>query len=155
MGSYRTEGRQDEVLHIPTGRSVLSRNATYTQSPIVKSEFSCYGCRHLPSWLDIARLKTKTQKIFTAKATEFHKRRPIFLYAAVRWHSGAQLFILSGDDPRNCSIPARKSCARLPAFSSSSGYDATSMNDVAAALKLSKGGLYHHFQSKDEILFEI
>ena len=35
------------------------------------------------------------------------------------------------------------------------GYDATSMNDVAAALKLSKGGLYHHFQSKVEILFEI
>ena len=35
------------------------------------------------------------------------------------------------------------------------GYDATSMNDVAAALKLSKGGLYHHFQSKDEILFRI
>jgi TetR/AcrR family transcriptional regulator, cholesterol catabolism regulator len=35
------------------------------------------------------------------------------------------------------------------------GYDATSMNDVAAALKLSKGGLYHHFQSKDEMLFHI
>src|SRR3989442_11657741 len=35
------------------------------------------------------------------------------------------------------------------------GYDATSMNDVAAALKLSKGGLYHHFQGKDEILFHI
>ncbi len=35
------------------------------------------------------------------------------------------------------------------------GYDATSMNDVASALKLSKGGLYHHFQSKDEILYEI
>jgi len=35
------------------------------------------------------------------------------------------------------------------------GYDATSMNDVAAALKLSKGGLYHHFQSKDEILLHI
>src|SRR5438309_11573061 len=35
------------------------------------------------------------------------------------------------------------------------GYDATSMNYVAAALKLSKGGLYHHFQSKDEILFHI
>ena len=35
------------------------------------------------------------------------------------------------------------------------GYDATSMNDVAGALKLSKGGLYHHFQGKDEILFEI
>ena len=35
------------------------------------------------------------------------------------------------------------------------GYDATSMNDVAAALRLSKGGLYHHFQSKDEILFHM
>jgi TetR/AcrR family transcriptional regulator, cholesterol catabolism regulator len=35
------------------------------------------------------------------------------------------------------------------------GYHATSMNDVAAALKLSKGGLYHYFQSKDEILFEL
>jgi AcrR family transcriptional regulator len=35
------------------------------------------------------------------------------------------------------------------------GYDATSMNDVAAALRLSKGGLYHHFESKDEILFNI
>jgi AcrR family transcriptional regulator len=35
------------------------------------------------------------------------------------------------------------------------GYDATSMSDVAAALKLSKGGLYHHFQSKDEILFNL
>jgi AcrR family transcriptional regulator len=29
------------------------------------------------------------------------------------------------------------------------------MNDLAAALDLSKGALYHHFQSKDEILFHI
>src|SRR6202011_150926 len=35
------------------------------------------------------------------------------------------------------------------------GYDATSMSDVAAALKLSKVALYHHVQSKDEILCEI
>jgi AcrR family transcriptional regulator len=35
------------------------------------------------------------------------------------------------------------------------GYDATSMNDIAAALRLSKGGLYHHFQSKDDILFNL
>jgi AcrR family transcriptional regulator len=35
------------------------------------------------------------------------------------------------------------------------GYDATSMNDIAAALGLSKGGLYHHFQSKNEILFDL
>src|ERR1017187_4454365 len=35
------------------------------------------------------------------------------------------------------------------------GFGATSMNDLAAPPKLSKGVLYHHFQSKDEILFEI
>jgi TetR/AcrR family transcriptional regulator, cholesterol catabolism regulator len=35
------------------------------------------------------------------------------------------------------------------------GYDGTSMNDIAAALKLSKGGLYHYFQGKDEILFNL
>ena len=35
------------------------------------------------------------------------------------------------------------------------GYDAASMNDLASALDLSKGALYHHFQSKDEILFHI
>lgn len=35
------------------------------------------------------------------------------------------------------------------------GYDATSMSDVATALNLSKGGLYHHFQSKDDILFHL
>jgi TetR/AcrR family transcriptional regulator, cholesterol catabolism regulator len=35
------------------------------------------------------------------------------------------------------------------------GYDATSMADVAAALKFSKGGLYHHFESKHVILFNL
>lgn len=35
------------------------------------------------------------------------------------------------------------------------GYDATSMQDVASALNLSKAALYHHFESKDEILFQI
>ncbi len=35
------------------------------------------------------------------------------------------------------------------------GYEATSMQDVASALNVSKGALYHHFQSKDEILFDI
>lgn len=35
------------------------------------------------------------------------------------------------------------------------GYDATSMSDVAAAHGFSKGTLYHHFRSKDEILFHI
>lgn len=33
------------------------------------------------------------------------------------------------------------------------GFLETNMNDIAAAAKLSKGGLYHYFSSKDEILF--
>src|SRR3981189_2696285 len=58
--------------------------------------------------------------------------------------------------PREATIHSRQELVRAAArFFQQRGYDATSMNDVAAALKLSKGGLYHHFQSKDEILFEI
>ena len=58
--------------------------------------------------------------------------------------------------PRETIIDSRQEILRTAArLFQQRGYDATSMNDVAAALKLSKGGLYHHFQSKDEILFEI
>jgi TetR/AcrR family transcriptional regulator, cholesterol catabolism regulator len=57
---------------------------------------------------------------------------------------------------REAPIDSRQEILRTAArLFQQRGYDATSMNDVAAALKLSKGGLYHHFQSKDEILFEI
>ncbi len=58
--------------------------------------------------------------------------------------------------PREPLVDSRQEILRTAArLFQQRGYDATSMNDVAAALKLSKGGLYHHFQSKDEILFEI
>lgn len=58
--------------------------------------------------------------------------------------------------PRETVLGSRQEILRTAArLFQQRGYDATSMNDVAAALKLSKGGLYHHFQSKDEILFEI
>ena len=58
--------------------------------------------------------------------------------------------------PRETALDPRQEILRTAArLFQQRGYDATSMNDVAAALKLSKGGLYHHFQSKDEILFEI
>ncbi len=71
-----------------------------------------------------------------------------------------------GIPPRNCLpcqpmtretvVDSRQEILRTAArLFQQRGYDATSMNDVAAALKLSKGGLYHHFQSKDEILYEI
>ena len=35
------------------------------------------------------------------------------------------------------------------------GYLETSMNDIAAKAKMSKGGVYHYFTSKDEILYFI
>lgn len=57
---------------------------------------------------------------------------------------------------REAAIEPRQEILRAAArLFQQQGYDATSMNNVAAALKLSKGGLYHHFQSKDEILFHI
>jgi AcrR family transcriptional regulator len=35
------------------------------------------------------------------------------------------------------------------------GYDKTSIRDISRALNLSKPGIYHHFASKQEILFDI
>ena len=35
------------------------------------------------------------------------------------------------------------------------GFDATSVSDVARALGLTKAGLYHHFESKEALLYEI
>jgi AcrR family transcriptional regulator len=35
------------------------------------------------------------------------------------------------------------------------GFDATSVSDIARALGLTKAGLYHHFESKEALLFEI
>jgi TetR/AcrR family transcriptional regulator, cholesterol catabolism regulator len=58
--------------------------------------------------------------------------------------------------PRESTTEPRQEILRAAArLFQQQGYDATSMNDVAASLKLSKGGLYHHFQSKDEILFDL
>lgn len=37
----------------------------------------------------------------------------------------------------------------------SKGYHATSLADIAAAVGVLKGSLYHHIESKDELLFEI
>lgn len=58
--------------------------------------------------------------------------------------------------PRETTTDSRQEILRTAArLFQQQGYDGTSMNDVAAALRLSKGGLYHHFQSKDEILFNL
>src|SRR5438874_11691743 len=58
--------------------------------------------------------------------------------------------------PRETTADPRQEILRTSArLFQQQGYDGTSMNDVASALRLSKGGLYHHFQSKDEILLEL
>jgi AcrR family transcriptional regulator len=68
----------------------------------------------------------------------------------------AVLVILSPAMPRELVTDSRQDILRTSArLFRERGYDATSMNDISAALKLSKGGLYHHFRSKDEILFHI
>src|SRR6516165_9041686 len=72
------------------------------------------------------------------------------------WFSGIPCIFCLGGMTRDTTIDSRQEILRTAArLFQQQGYDATSMNDVAAALKLSKGGLYHHFQSKDEILFHI
>src|SRR5881398_1767050 len=64
--------------------------------------------------------------------------------------------ILSRRMPRELTTSSRQEILHTAArLFREQGYDATSMNDISAALKLSKGGLYHHFRSKDEILFHI
>jgi AcrR family transcriptional regulator len=71
------------------------------------------------------------------------------------WHSALRLVTMSGMT-REAVTDSRQEILRTAArLFQQRGYDATSMNDVAATLKLSKGGLYHHFQSKDEILFHL
>src|SRR5213593_1938228 len=35
------------------------------------------------------------------------------------------------------------------------GYDATSVSDIARTLGITKAGLYHYFESKEALLFEI
>src|SRR6267154_5989610 len=35
------------------------------------------------------------------------------------------------------------------------GYEATSMNDIADAVGLTKAGMYHYIQGKEHLLFEI
>lgn len=37
----------------------------------------------------------------------------------------------------------------------SKGYDATSMDDIAKKAKTTKGGLYHHFSSKEELFADV
>src|SRR5215471_7143191 len=59
--------------------------------------------------------------------------------------------------PRIRKIDARRArmCRTAAQLFRDRGYDATSVSDVARALGLTKAGLYHHFESKEALLFEI
>jgi len=46
-------------------------------------------------------------------------------------------------------------CRTAAAIFRDRGYDATSVSDVARALGITKAGLYHYFESKEALLFEI
>ncbi len=91
------------------------------------------------------------------RGQEFPGGQPAVLGASGRanWQSSA-LRISCPPMTREPATDSRQEILRTAArLFQEQGYDATSMSDVAGALKLSKGGLYHHFQSKDEILFHL
>src|SRR5258706_16268517 len=54
-------------------------------------------------------------------------------------------------------LPSRRAeiCRTAAALFRDRGFDATSVSDVARALGLTKAGLYHYFESKEALLFEI
>jgi len=49
----------------------------------------------------------------------------------------------------------REICSAAARVFYEKGYDGASMQDIAAAVGLTKAGLYHHVGSKDRLLFEI
>ena len=55
------------------------------------------------------------------------------------------------------SVPSRRVeiCRTAAQIFRDCGYDATSVSDVARALGMTKAGLYHYFDSKEALLFEI
>src|SRR5262250_3152022 len=54
-------------------------------------------------------------------------------------------------------LPSRRAeiCRTAAQLFRDRGFDATSVSDVARALGLTKAGLYHHFESKETLLYEI
>src|SRR6186713_2556250 len=54
-------------------------------------------------------------------------------------------------------MPTRRAeiCRTAAQIFQERGYDATSVSDIARALGITKAGLYHYFESKEALLFEI
>ncbi|HZR22836.1 MAG TPA: TetR/AcrR family transcriptional regulator [Vicinamibacterales bacterium] len=62
-----------------------------------------------------------------------------------------------GTQPRRRQTDSRRAamCRTAAQLFRDRGFDATSVSEVARALGLTKAGLYHHFESKEALLFEI
>ena len=61
-------------------------------------------------------------------------------------------FKLSASDETNRLAEIYRAAASLIC---EKGYDATSMNDIAEAVGLTKAGIYHHIEGKKDLLFRI
>ena len=59
-------------------------------------------------------------------------------------------FKLSASDETNRLAEIYRAAASLIC---EKGYDATSMNDIAEAVGLTKAGIYHHIEGKKDLLF--
>ncbi|HEU5270803.1 MAG TPA: TetR/AcrR family transcriptional regulator [Jatrophihabitans sp.] len=57
-------------------------------------------------------------------------------------------------EPASTDTRSRIVAAAVALFAEQ-GYDATSVNQVVARAGVAKGALYHHFQSKDDLLYEV
>src|SRR5438552_1084243 len=59
--------------------------------------------------------------------------------------------------PLTSSVESRRTdmCRTAAQLFRDRGFDATSVSDVARALGMTKAGLYHYFDSKEALLFEI
>jgi len=62
---------------------------------------------------------------------------------------------LPADRPRVASARRREIYLHASRLFVEKGYEATSMSDIAAAVKITKAGLYHFVEGKEELLFTI
>ncbi|MBX3485125.1 TetR/AcrR family transcriptional regulator [Phenylobacterium sp.] len=62
---------------------------------------------------------------------------------------------LPPDRPRVASARRREIYLHASRLFVEKGYEATSMSDIAQAVKITKAGLYHFMESKEELLFTI
>lgn len=68
---------------------------------------------------------------------------------------GADLVVASREGPRVAGDRARQIYVHASRLFVEKGYAATSMSDIAEAVKITKAGLYHFVKGKEDLLFTI